>query len=334
MIVPVLLIGGKGERFWPRSRRGMPKQFLPITSEKPMIVETLERVLPLAEKVLAVAGVEMIDPARKVLGNHGKGVTFIEEPTGKSTAPALGLAAMACERDDVLIALPADHHIPNPARFREVLSTAIAIAKQKEGIVCLGIAPSRPETGYGYIRPGKPLSGGGFQIESFVEKPPAQRAKRLIEEGALWNGGIFVVRAGVYRDLLKKYIPALSRVLEEGQAFSSAPTISVDHGILEHCAESYVVRGDFEWDDVGDWGAMARIYPKDSSGNSVRGNFVGYETKHLIVDSDQGIVAAVGVEDIAIIREGDVVLVVKRGMEQNVRELLAQLNTKELQKFQ
>lgn len=323
MIVPVLLIGGRGERFWPRSRRGMPKQFLPITSDQPMIVETYERISPLAERVLAVCGTEMIEPARAVMGNRR--IEFIDEPSAKSTAPAIGLAAAKCAPDDVLIVLPADHHIPDAERFRQVLSEAISVARGHDGIVCIGIAPTRPETGYGYIRPGKPLEGPGFRIESFVEKPPLARAARLIEDGALWNGGIFIVRAGVYLDLVRSHIPDLAHVLDGKAPFTSAPSVSVDHGILEHCEDSYVVRGDFKWDDVGDWGAMSRIYPKDASGNSIRGKFVGYESRHLVVDSDAGLVAAVGVEDVAIIRSGDIVLVIKTGMEQHVKEILKRL---------
>lgn len=339
-IVAVLLIGGKGERFWPRSRHGMPKQFLPITTERPMLIDTLDRIKPLASRVVAVAGENQAEQARRVAAEHGAdGLELVVEPSGRSTAPALGLAAITCSPDDILVALPSDHHIPKPEKFRDVISAAVSVAARKNGIVCIGIAPTRPETGYGYIRPGDPLDGPGFRIASFVEKPPEQRAARLIEEGALWNGGIFVVRAGVYLDLVARYIPDLAKVLAEmkqsgkSAIFTTAPSISVDHGILEHCSESFVVRGDFPWDDVGDWGAMARVYGKDSSGNSVRGRFVGYETKHLIVDSDVGLVAAVGVEDVAIIRNGDVVLVVKRGMEQNVRELLAQMKTEELKEF-
>ncbi len=339
-IVGVLLIGGKGERFWPRSRRGMPKQFLPIASEKPMLIDTLERIRPLAARTIAVAGADLAEQARAVAAEYGAAeMELILEPSGRSTAPALGLAAIACAPDDIIVALPSDHHIPDPEKFRGVISSAASIAARKNGIVCIGIAPTRPETGYGYIRPGDPLDGPGFRIASFVEKPPPQRAARLIEEGALWNGGIFVVRAGVYLDLVARYIPDLAKVLAEmkqsgkSTIFTAAPSISVDHGILEHCSESFVVRGDFPWDDVGDWGAMARVYGKDSSGNSVRGRFVGFETKGLIIDSDAGLVAAVGVEDLAIIRNGDVVLVVKRGMEQNVRELLAQMKTEELKEF-
>jgi mannose-1-phosphate guanylyltransferase/mannose-6-phosphate isomerase len=340
-IVSVLLIGGKGERFWPRSRKGMPKQFLPIVSDSPMLIDTLERVRPISARLLTVSGVAMSASAREIAAAHGLGdrIETVEEAAPRSTAPALGLAALRCKPDEIIVALPSDHHIPDARRFQDVILNAAAIAARKKGIVCIGITPSRPETGYGYIRLGDPVDGPGYRIASFVEKPPQQRAIRLIEEGALWNGGIFVVRAGVYLDLVERYIPELHRVLSEirstGDAglFSSAPAISVDHGILENCGESYAVRGDFEWDDVGDWGAMARIYGKDASGNSVRGAFVGFETKHLIIDSDAGLVAAVGVEDLAIIRNGDIVLVVKRGMEQNVREILAQLTDEDLKSF-
>ncbi len=340
-LAAVLLIGGRGERFWPRSRHGMPKQFLPIVSEKTMLHESVDRIFPLARRVLAVAGSSMSAAARRVLdeAGYGKAVEIVEEPAARSTAPALGLAALRCGEDEIMVALPSDHHIVDVQRFREVIATAADVAARRPGIVCIGIAPTRPETGYGYIRLGNPLDGPGFEISSFVEKPPAQRAARLIEEGALWNGGIFVVRAGVLLDLIRRYIPDLGRVLDEikrtgrTDLFLSAPSISVDHGILENCTESYAVRGDFRWDDVGDWGAMARIFGKDSSGNSVRGRFVGFETKHLIVDADVGLVAAVGVEDLAIIRQGDVVLVVRRGMEQNVREILAQLKTDDLKEY-
>jgi len=315
----------------------MPKQFLPIVSDKPMLIESFERVEPISHRVFAVCGLELSLIAKQFLDSVPKGnrVEIIEEPAPHSTAPALGLAAINCEPDDIIAAFPSDHHIEQIDRFRDVILTASKIASHRDGIVCVGIAPTRPEPGYGYIRLGDSIDGPGFTIDSFVEKPPSQRAARLIEEGAVWNGGIFVVRAGVYLELVDRYIPELGKILKEikdgcpKERFLSVPSISVDHGILEHCKKSFAVRSDFHWDDLGDWGAMERIFPKDASGNSVRGKFVGYETKHLIVDTDVGLVGAVGVEDIAIIRHEDVVLVVKRGMEQNVRELLALLKNSE-----
>jgi len=340
-LVSILLIGGKGERFWPRSRRGLPKQFLPVVSARPMLVATWDRIAPISRRILAVTGASSSAIALETLAAGGaeRRIEIVEEPFARSTAPALGLAALRCEESEIMVALPSDHHIPDEGRFRDVIQAGAGIAARRKGIVLIGIAPTRPESGYGYIRLGEPLEGPGFKIASFVEKPPSQRAARLIEEGALWNSGIFVVRAGVYLDLVRRFLPELGKILAEIRAtgrtelFEQASTISVDHGILENAADSYVVRGDFEWDDVGDWSAMARIHPKDASGNAVRGKFVGFETRRLIVDSDAGLVAGIGVEDLVIIRHGNVVLVARRGMEQNVRDLLAQIDSAGMKEY-
>lgn len=337
-IVGALLIGGRGERFWPRSRRNLPKQFLPIVSPRPMLVDAWDRIEPLAARVYGIVNHEYAAATHALFaGDLGgrKKLELIEEPASRSTAPAIGLAALSAAPDDILVVTPSDHYIPDVAAFRRVITAAAELAEKRDGIVCLGMKPTRPETGYGYICLGEPLDVG-FRIASFVEKPPARRAKTLLDEGALWNGGIFVVRAGVYLDLVSRYLPELAEVLgrvrENGsnEAFAEAPSISVDHGILEKCDESFAVRADFPWDDVGDWGAMARIFERDEAGNAVNGTLVAQDAGNLIVDTDAGIVAAVGVSDVAIIRHRDVVLVVKRGEEQRVRELLPLLDRRGL----
>ncbi|MBL4888611.1 MAG: mannose-1-phosphate guanylyltransferase [Candidatus Lindowbacteria bacterium] len=339
-LVTTLLIGGKGERFWPRSRKGRPKQFLPVTSEEPMLIETLRRMDGLSDRSIAVVGADLADEAGIILKEYNRSddVKLVAEITGRNTAPAIGLAAIECEDDDILVILPSDHFVPDADDFQKVIRTAANIAAVKSGIVCIGMKPTRPETGYGYIRPGDEIEGG-FCIASFAEKPPVQRAQRLMEEGALWNGGIFVVRAGVYMELVQSHLPDLYDVLvkikETGDAslFEEAPKISVDYGILEKCKESFVVQGNFHWDDVGDWGSMARVYDQDSEGNAVRGDFINIDSKNVIVDTDHGVVAVVGVEDIAIVRHKDAILIVKRGEEQKVRDVLVQLKQKDLEKY-
>lgn len=339
-VVPVLLVGGRGERFWPRSRQGRPKQFLPVTSEKTMLEETVERIKPLAARIVAVTSEEHLDLAREFFDGGESPIQYdtIAEVCARSTAPALGLAAIYADPDEILIALPADHYIPDVDKFRDAVRSAAGLAKEKEAIVCFGITPTRPETGYGYIRPGK-SEGAGFHIDSFVEKPPKPLAETLLSEEALWNGGIFVVRAGVYLDLVREHVPELAEVLEristtgEMKYFSDAPTISVDHGILEHTDKAWAIRADFVWDDVGDWGAMSRIHPKDPASNAIRGDFVGLDSGNLVVDTDNGIVATIGVSDLLIIRDRDVVLVVKRGEEQKVRELLAKIKRNGMENY-
>lgn len=304
-----------------------------------MVRETADRVSPIVGRLLVVAAPEAADPVVSALKGLEPAMELVTEPVARSTAPALGLAAIRAKPDAVLVALPSDHHIPDASRFRDAIMRAASLAAARPGIVCIGIAPSRPETGYGYIVPGEPLPAmPGFAISSFVEKPPAQRAARLVEEGALWNSGIFVVRAGVYLRLVEQYLPELYRVLEavragDESAFEEAPSVSVDHGLLEAGGESFAVRGDFSWDDLGDWGALARIFSRDSVGNAIRGRFIGCEARHNIIDSDSGLVAAIGVEDVAIIRHRDVVLVVKRGQERLVSRLLNQLQAGELKEY-
>lgn len=338
-VVAVLLVGGSGDRFWPLARSGAEKPFLALVDEDSMLKNTVERMAPLATRILAVGAPAAREEMMAALSEVTPTPEIVREPAPRATAPALGLAALRCAADDVLVALPSDHHIPDAARFRDVVGSAVTVALRQAGIVCIGIAPSRPETAYGYIRTGDSLPGGpGFAIASFVEKPPLPRAMRLVEEGALWNSGIFVVRAGIYLQLVERYLPELHRVLMavhhgDAEAFSEAPIVSVDHGILENCAEAFVVRGDFAWDDIGDWGALARVFPCDAAGNAVRGRFLECEARHLVVDCDAGLVAAVGVEDLVIVRRGDVVLVVKRGQERLVPRLLAQMQSGELTAF-
>lgn len=338
-IAAVLLVGGKGDRFWPSARAGTPKPLLAIAGARAMLRETAERIAPLASRILAVVDAEAADRVTGPLAGIEPGVEIVREPSSRSTAPALGLAAVRASSDDVLVALPSDHHIPDAHRFRDAVAHAATLAAARAGIVCIGIAPTRAETGYGYIIPGDPLPGiPGCAIASFVEKPPAQRAARLVEDGALWNSGIFVVRAGVYLRMVEQYMPELHRALEavrggDEAAFAEAPAVSVDHGLLEVGVDAYAVRADFAWDDLGDWGALARILPRDAAGNATRGAFAGVEARHNIVDSDAGLVAAVGVEDITVIRRGEIVLVVKRGQERLVPRLVQQLQGAALEPF-
>lgn len=331
----ILLAGGAGERFWPRSRAARPKQFLPLLSDRPMIAETADRVAGLVSRVWVVTRAEWRAEAARILPD----ATVLAESEGRSTAAALALVACRVPPETVLLALPADHDIPDRDAFRAAVRTALSAAERHDGIVCFGIVPTRPETGYGYILRGEDLGGGVFRIARFVEKPPRPRAEALVAEGALWNGGIFAFRAGVLMDEVGRHLPehaegfrriaaAVGTPREEDETaavYSVLPSISVDHGVLEKTDRALAVPADFGWDDVGDWEVLAR------RGRAVEGNFVGrgdfvpLAARGVLSDTDRGLVAAIGVEDLVVVRDGDVVLVARRKDRAAVRDLLRKM---------
>lgn len=345
-IVAVILAGGRGERLWPWSRRRRPKQFLSAPDGKTFLEETWKRISKIAGKGVLITGTDLAPRAGEIITAAGWANTLkvIEEPCGRSTAPAIVLGMRGVSSEDVLIALPADHHIPDGERFREAVSEAVETARNEEIILALGVEPDRPATGYGYIIPGEPLGGRDRvrRIERFVEKPAKEVARKLLAKGALWNAGIFIVRAGVYEGLLEEHLPVWAefcrryRTTGSLDGFSECPSISVDRGIMEKSERTGVVRGMFPWDDLGDWEAVRRVRDPDADGNVTASS--GFSTllidsRNLVLDSDEGLVATIGVEDLVIVRREEILLVMKRGEEQRVKEVLEKLRERGEEKW-
>ena len=337
----VILAGGKGTRFWPRSRMRRPKQLLPIVSERSMVQETLERLKPLIppRRVWVVTGADHAEELCEQLPSIPR-EQIIVEPLGRNTAPAIGLAAHLIGRrspDATMVVLPADHHVRFADRFRETLDRAIAIAASGELLVTIGIEPNAPETGYGYIERGEPLGEGVHRVARFTEKPDQTRAEEFLAAGRyLWNSGIFIWRVRAIREALARHLPEIERHLGTIAAAWGDPRvladlypkieeISIDYGVLEKADNVAVVAGDFGWDDIGSWTALMRLWPADADGNVVRGRVVAVDSRGNLVAADRRLVALVGVEDLVVIETDDAVLICPTGRAQDVKQVIEEL---------
>jgi mannose-1-phosphate guanylyltransferase len=349
---PVIMAGGSGTRFWPLSRKARPKQFLPLASKKPLIVETAERMRGLAKPkdTWVVCGPQHAGPAKKLLkGIPGSNV--LVEPVARNTAPAIGLAAAHVAMRDpegVLIVLPSDHHIADVKAFRRTLVEAAKVAEQGY-IVTLGITPKRPDTGYGYIRVGSPLEGEASGVEAFVEKPDLETAKKYLASGDyLWNGGIFVFRADVMLDALEEHMPELYAGLEKilgaigtrsyasvlKRVFPKLPSTSIDYGVAEKARNIAVVPGDFGWSDVGSFAAIPEVRKADKQGNVVEGkNAMALDSSGCVVLGGDRVVAVVGMTDVVVVDAGDAVLVVPKEKSQDVRKAVEALKARKLERW-
>lgn len=343
----VVLAGGQGTRFWPVSRVSLPKQFLSISeSGESLIQATVRRIEPLVGR----DGVRVVanDGLRNLVMQHVPQATFISEPEAKNTAACIGLAAVSVlseshESDPVLIVLPADHSIKDEEVLRRTLQEAVDHARSSEVLVTIGIPPTYPHTGYGYIKRGKTVSGRTHHVERFFEKPNLERAEKYLESGSYsWNSGMFVWRASTILAAFKSHLPAMYEGLmaiktlltggagcncdEIARIFNSFESISIDFGVLEHARNSLVVDAEsFGWSDVGSWDQWADNLQPDAHGNLVRGDAVVIDSQGCVIKSDKRLVAAVGLQDVVVIDAGDAVLVVSREHVQDVRKVVDEL---------
>jgi mannose-1-phosphate guanylyltransferase len=338
----VILAGGKGTRFWPKSRARRPKQLLPIIGERTMVQETVERLAPLVppERVWVVTGADHADEMREQLPGVPAG-QIVVEPLGRNTAPAIGLAAeliAAIDPHATMVVLPADHHIGDAERFREALAQAIDLAAPGDFLVTIGIEPSAPETGYGYIERGEEIAPGRNRVRRFTEKPDRERAEEFVRGGRhLWNSGIFVWRVEAIRAALARELPEIAARLREAvaarndpdrvaAAYEGMPEQSIDYGVLEKAPNVAVVGAEFGWDDIGSWTALLRLGPVDDSGNVVRGRVLALSSRGNLVASDKRLVALVGVEDLVVIDTDDAVLVCSTHRAQDVKQIIDELH--------
>jgi mannose-1-phosphate guanylyltransferase len=337
----VIMAGGSGKRFWPESRMHRSKQFLDLTGNGPMIVETVRRLLPLVprENIWVVAG-EKDAPNLKSRTLGVPPGNILLEPEGRNTAPAMALAAARIERRDadaVIAATPADHAVGNPSAFRSVLKKGFRLALRTGRFVTLGISPDHPATGYGYIERGMPFSGaeGVFVVRRFTEKPDLRTARRFLRSRRFyWNSGVFIVRAATYRNRVARFLPAVHRELEEAlrdagrrdfrnrlrRAYARIPSISVDYGILEKEDGILVIPSEFGWSDIGTWRSLHEFLGGEGE-NVTAGKVILKNCRGSLVRSDRGVVAVIGMEDVMVIRDGDAVLVCPRHRSEEVKEI-------------
>ncbi|MGB3693362.1 MAG: mannose-1-phosphate guanylyltransferase [Spirulinaceae cyanobacterium] len=336
-LIPIILAGGKGERFWPLSRRMHPKQFLSLDgSGKSLLQATAERLLDLAggwDKLWAVTNAQIAKGIEEQLPELPQ-ANLLVEPEGKDTAPAVAWATIEAAKrygnDAVVGFFPADHWIGDRAAYHNTLSAAAELAVAKDTIVTLGIAPDYPSTGYGYIEQGK-LEGtyGDFpvyQVSRFTEKPDQATAQSFLSTGKFsWNSGMFIFRAGVALAELQKYAPTMIKLLQEkgSEAYSQLEKKSIDYALMEKTQLAYVLPANFGWDDLGDWNALERLLKEDQA-NVELANHVGMDTQDSIIyasDEDE-VIVTIGLENVVVVRAGKATLVVDKRRTQDIKKVL------------
>ena len=344
---PVLLSGGAGTRLWPLSRALRPKQLLALVSERSMLQETMLRV---AGESFAPPLVVCNDEHRFLIAEQLReiGITaraIVLEPEGRNTAPAATVAALLLARDDpdaIMALLPSDHVVNDVGRFLDALRTAVEAARAG-ALVTFGILPTRAETGYGYIRKGRPWDAleGCWRIDRFIEKPDPATAEKYLESGDYaWNSGMFVLPVGQFLSEVDRLAPDMLARCREAirdaktdldflrlarAPFLAAPSTSIDYAVMEHTDKGAVVAADMGWSDVGSWSALWEISEHDGDGNVLAGDAVVLDVRNCYVRTDGNLVAAIGVTDLVIVATDDVVLVVPRERAQDVKKIVQTL---------
>ena len=352
----LIMAGGRGERFWPRSRKSIPKQFLALTnSEKTMIQSTVERILPLVkiEDIYIATNKDYKNLVREQLPDLPER-NILCEPVARNTAPCIGWGAAVMRKrygDALMMVLPSDHLVMQPALFRNVMKNALKVAKETDALVTLGISPTSPDTGYGYIQydpEGGDGLGSAFTVKRFVEKPDLETAKQYVASGEyLWNSGMFIWKASAILRETKELLPenyALLETIESAmdtpaqdsvlaEAFPRMRSISIDYGVMERAKHVYVLPASFGWDDVGSWLAVGRINPANDADNVIRGDVVTVNSTRCIVQGADKLIAMVGLEDTIIVDSPDALLVCAKdsaGEIKKVLEVLRAVNRTEL----
>jgi mannose-1-phosphate guanylyltransferase len=345
----LILAGGGGTRLWPQSRRRRPKQFLPLLPDGPgdgpggrtLLSATIARLRPdwPIERVLVITAADQIEEVRAVAPGLPV-ANIVVEPKARNTAACIGLgalAALARDPEACCAVLPSDQHIADDAAFRRCLAVALDRARAKDRpIVTIGVKPTSPETGFGYLEPGAPTAGGARVVARFVEKPDLAAAERYVKEGFLWNAGMFVFQAARMLQAIERHLPALGellgRIRQDPHAahalYPDAQAISIDYGVMEklESGEVETVAGDFGWNDVGSFSALEAITPHDAAGNAALGDSVTVDARgNILVGDRRRIIAACGVDDLVIVATDDAVLVIPKSRAQDVRKVVDEL---------
>jgi len=343
-ITAVIMAGGRGERFWPKSRNTCPKQFLSLTSDgETMIQKTVKRLSPLvaADDVFVVTNAAYTELVKDQLPDIPS-ENILAEPCARNTAPCIAFAAAVIGRkydDAVMMVLPSDHLIGYEDIYINTLKKAVAVAEQDKNLVTIGITPTYPETGYGYINFGAE-NGAAYNVERFVEKPDLATAKKYLASGKyLWNSGMFVWKISSIMANIKEFMPTVYEgAVKIGESFGTPayeetlvkeftafPSESVDFGIMEKAHDIYTLPGSFGWDDVGSWLAVERINETDENKNFISGDVIAVDSERTTICGGKRLIAAIGTEDLIIVDTDDVLLVCSKNNTQDVKKVIAQL---------
>ena len=358
-VYAVIMAGGVGSRFWPRSRERSPKQLMEIVGGRTMIQNAVGRLdgFVAPENIFVVTNKVQKNAVIKQLPQISP-ENIIGEPIGRNTAPCIGLAAMYVRRldpDGVIVVMPSDHIVGDEKEFRRILEVGVDVAHKDSSLITIGIQPTHPETGYGYIQiidddgdTKRTLPHGVFKVKTFAEKPNLATAQKFVESGDFfWNSGIFIWRADVILREIKQSLPDLydhlmniepslgTPLLEQSLelAYGLIRGISIDYGVMEKATNTYVIRGNFGWSDVGSWDEVYRLSSKDEHGNSFHGKVISFNTKNSYIHAGDKLVATVGVDDLIVINTGDALLICKRGMSQDVKEIVDHIRRKQMNDY-
>jgi len=356
-IYPVILAGGVGSRLWPRSRRSTPKQFLDLTgNQRSMLQEAYDRVAPLVppEHIFVITNAEYVAEVQEQLPDLPQ-ANIVGEPAAKGSAAAIGLGAIHLLRQDqdaVMTILTADHRIDKPDVLRQTLVAGAELAQTGE-LITLGIQPTHPETGYGYIEMGEPL--GEFndltahRVRRFREKPDAATAQKFLDAGNfVWNSGMFIWRADVIMEQFRQHMPQLHAALQnlmpalhgpdEQAAFAAhwmplQGNTTIDYGIMEKAEQVAVFPVDMGWHDIGSWAALLDVLPKDAQGNVVQARHLDYESNNILAFSKNRLIATIGLQDMIVVDVDDVVLVMPADRAQDVKKIIEKLKQDGLERY-
>ncbi len=358
-VYAVIMAGGVGARFWPRSREKSPKQLLEILGKNSMIVNTVKRI----ESIIKPANILIVTNKlqKPIIIKQLPQIptdNIIVEPFGRNTAPCIGLAALFLQRNDpeaVMVTLPADHIIQDVEEFHRILRLATWVAYESRKLITVGIHPTRPETGYGYIQYNDTDDGtnpyfsrGIYKVKTFAEKPNEETARKFIESGEfVWNSGMFIWRVDTILNEIKNSLPEIYNELMKINetigtnqyeqtlelSYKLIRGISIDYGVMEKSKDVLVIKGDFGWSDVGSWDEVFRLSGKDDNGNSVTGKVMLHNTKNTYIYSPNKFVAALEVEDLIIIESDDALLICKVGKSQEVKEVVDYLRRKQMDEY-
>lgn len=350
----LIMAGGRGERFWPKSRKSLPKQFLSLTDDgRTMIQLTVDRISSLVDikDVYIATNKNYLPLVQEQLPDVPK-ENIICEPVGRNTAPCIGLGAAHVQKKDgdaLMIVLPSDHLIKNNELFAQTLKNALDVAQNGPNLVTIGITPNYPETGYGYIKfDAQKKDGEAFSVERFVEKPDLEKAKEYLADGSyLWNSGMFVWKASTVLSCVKEFMPDLYSGLEKLQAavgtdgyekllesvFPTLPSESIDYGVMEKAKSIYILPGDFGWDDVGSWLAVGRIKALDETNSAISGNVVAVNCEHNIIQGGKKLIAAVGLKRLVVVDTDDAILICAKESAGDIKKVLQNLRDQKREEY-
>jgi mannose-1-phosphate guanylyltransferase len=358
MLHAMVMAGGGGTRFWPRSRVKRPKQFLTLTGERTLLQQAVDRIeaqVPPQRTWVITSALHSAEAARQLPGVPADRV--IGEPCGRDTAACIGLGAALIARQDpqaVMLVMPADHVIEPTQEFRRAAHVAEQMAEEHPtALITFGIPPSYPATGYGYIHRGAEVAQRQgipvYRVQGFREKPPSELAERFVAEGDYyWNSGIFVWKAATILMHLRERQPqlhnAVQRIAESWatadrerilkREYESLDKISIDFAVMEHAKEVLVVQAPYRWDDVGSWLALERMHPQDADGNTLLAKHCGISTSNCVIVGDAGhLITTIGVANLLIVQDGNATLVADRREEATVKALVEKMKQKGLESY-